>query len=112
MRLDGRLTGGVCQRPPVLKRLSTKGFQKETGEWEVKMRYDLKLGLELEVYTQADNVVGTRVGLLAVGGLLVIVAVETAEVASVEAHLFGNAIDSLNWTRESAGTVLNDHFWV
>jgi len=35
--LDGRSTGGLGGRPPVLKPLSTKVFQRETGGWEVKI---------------------------------------------------------------------------
>ena len=35
--LDGRSTGGLGGRPPVLKPLSTKVFQKKTGGWEVKI---------------------------------------------------------------------------
>ena len=35
--LDGRSTGGLSGRPPVPKPLSTKGFQKKTGGWEVKI---------------------------------------------------------------------------
>ena len=35
--LDGRSTGGLSNRPPVLKPLSTKAFQKRTGGGEVEI---------------------------------------------------------------------------
>ena len=41
---------------------------------------------ELVVDTEADDVVGARVSLCAVGGLLLVVAIEADEVAGIEAH--------------------------
>ena len=35
--LDGRSMGGLSNKPPVLKPLSTKAFQKRTGGGEVKI---------------------------------------------------------------------------
>ena len=46
-----------------------------------------KKHLELIVEAYADDVIGARVGLGAIGCLLVVVAVERAEVTDVEAHL-------------------------
>ena len=43
---DGRSTGGLSNRPPVPKPLSTKAFQEKTGGWEVKTLirvFDLRL---------------------------------------------------------------------
>jgi hypothetical protein len=39
VRSDGRSTGGLSNRPPVLKPLSTKVFQKKTGGGEVKIDF-------------------------------------------------------------------------
>ena len=38
---NGRSTGGLSNRPPVLKPLSTKAFQKKTGGREVKSAFFL-----------------------------------------------------------------------
>ena len=42
---------------------------------------------EFIIDTYANHVVGTAVGFCSVGGLLVVVAVETAEITGIEAHL-------------------------
>jgi hypothetical protein len=53
--LDGRSTGGVINRPPVLKPLSAKVFRKKTGGGEVKSISKKKTAISLSESSKAKD---------------------------------------------------------